>query len=104
MSVRSIDNFDDRKEICIQLQHMAEVDRIKFLNWAIGLAPINLAATGNKPLKVVQGTKQENPFPWGSVEQVYFDLMIGFQQYKVPVDVVLNELEKRAANKRLALS
>ena len=102
MQLKSIDNLDDRKQIVIQLDHMETEDRLAFLKWAIDLAPINIAATtGKKPLRVVKGDGRENPFPWGSSEQVYFDLMIGIHQHGVPVDVVLNELEKRAANKRL---
>ena len=101
--LRNIDNFDDRREIVIQLGHMSKSQRIEFLNWAIDLAPINLGAPKGtpKPLRVTsEGT---NPFPWGSAEQAYFDLMTAFHQHAVPVDIVLAELEKRAALKKLVL-
>lgn len=100
-SVRSIDNLDDRKQIVIQLDKLTEPQRISFLKWAIDLAPINVAAKGEKPLKVVRGTpgSLESPFPFGSSNQVYFDLMMAIQQHNVPIDIVLNELEQRARKK-----
>lgn len=102
-SVRKIDNLDDRKQIVIQLDHLNEVQRLSFLNWAIQQAPVNRRSNGKNPIKVVQGKpgSHESPFPWGSSEQCYFDLMLGIQQHAVPVDLVLNELERRASKKLL---
>lgn len=105
-SVRKIDNFDDRKQIVIQLDHLTVEQRIKFLRWAIAQAPINKRAPAGsiQPLRVVRGTagSKESPFPWGSSEQCYFDLMMAIQQHAVPVDIVLAELEQLARKKRLA--
>lgn len=96
-SVRPIDNLDDRKQIRIALERMTSGGRIAFLNWALTLAPINLASGGKNPLRATsEGDKGVVPFPWGSVEQVYFDLMTAIQQYNVPIDLVLRGLEFQA--------
>jgi hypothetical protein len=103
-SVRKIDNFDDRKEIVIQLGHLTSEQRINYLKWAIDQAPINKRQPTRKPLRVVVGTpgSKESPFPWGSAEQCYFDLMMAIQQHAVPIDIVLAELERRASKKLVA--
>ena len=104
-SVRKIDNLDDRKQIVVQLDHLDELQRLSYLKWAIEQAPVNKASNGRNPVKVVQGTPggRESPFPWGSSEQCYFDLMLGIQQHAVPIDLVLTELERRASRKRLSI-
>lgn len=103
MTVKTIDNRDDRKQIVILLNHLTEQQRIAFLMWAVSLAPINIASGGKNPLKVVKSTpgKTENPFQFGSAEQVYFDLMMGVTQYAIPIDIVAAELEKRASSRRI---
>lgn len=103
-SVRKLDNLDDRREIVVQLNHLTEQQRIAYLRWAVDQAPINQKDPGQKPLKVVVSTKdaRESPFPWGSAEQCYFDLMMAIQQHGVPVDIVLAELERRASKKLVA--
>lgn len=99
-SVRSLDNFDDRREIVIQLEKLTSEQRLGFLQWALNQAPINKNSGGKNPLRAVNDPAG-NPFPWGSPEQCYFDLMIGIQQHNVPVAIVLPELERRAALKRI---
>lgn len=102
-SVRTIDNLDDRKQIVIQLDHLTAEKRIAFLKWAVNQAPINKNSNGLNPIKVVNDSvarrlgQVPRPFPWGSSEQVYFDLMTAIQQHAVPIDIVLGELERRAA-------
>jgi len=104
-SVRKIDNRDDRKEIRIALEKLSPEGRIKFLKWSLTLAPINIGSRGQNPLKATpHGDKGVNPFPWGSVEQVYFDLMMAMQQFAVPPDLVVKELEVRASKAFLSLS
>ena len=104
-STKTIDNRDDRKEIRIALEKMQPEARIKFLKWALALAPINLGSRGQNPLRATdRSDNRTNPFPWGSVEQVYFDLMMAISQYAVPSDVVVIELERRAAKKLVGLS
>lgn len=99
-SVRKIDNLDDRKQICIQLQKLSPEQRTQYLKWAVSMAPINIANKGKPQVTVTKdGGRLANPFPFGSVEQTYFDLMIAIQQFAVPVDVVLIELEKRASQR-----
>lgn len=103
-SVRPIDNLDDRKQIRIALERMNSQQRLQFLNWALTLAPINIASGGKNPLRATaEGDKGVAQFPWGSVEQVYFDLMMAIQQYNVPIDLVMSGLEARARQMRVGL-
>ena len=104
-SVRKIDNRDDRKEIRVILEKLQPEARIKWLKWCLTLAPINIGSNGRNPLRATpEGDKGVNPFPWGSVEQVYFDFMLAVQQFAVPIDVTLIELENRAAKMLIGLS
>ena len=95
MSLQQIDNLDDRREIHRLLMLLSPLARTTFLHWC--------ATTTNKAIMV-----RHNP-PWLLVRienqteeaaESYWDLMMMISQYGLDPDVVLPELERRAAQAR----
>lgn len=93
--IKAIDNLDDRKQIKILLDKLTEKQRLAWLNQSLALSPANISNPGSvraTPNGKV-GRYETMQFPWGSVEQVYFDFASAVTGFGLPMDLCLRNLE-----------
>lgn len=89
-ALEAIDNVDDRRELFYLFQRLQPWERVRFLFWAAGLAngPYRSLRPNGDIVKVVVTNRTGEP------AESYIDLCCLIAQWRVPRDVVLQELEK----------
>jgi len=93
--IGQIDNLDDRKQIKILLDNLTDTQRLAWLQQCLNLSPVNIANPGSVTVSRTGkiGKYDTNQFPWGSVEQVYFDFASAVTGFGVPIHDCLKNLE-----------
>jgi hypothetical protein len=95
--LQSLDNRDDRKQIWICLQFLTDAERLDFLLWCRDQTNERIRLRHNPPWTFV---KVENT-TCGHLAETYTDLALMCSEFELDQSVVLRELERRAAMKRV---
>lgn len=93
LNLKPIDNLDDRREIFHLMSKLDPESRVRFLEWCRDKTNDAIKLRHNPPWTLVVIEMST-----GEVSEAYYDLMLLISQFGLKLDVVLPELEKRAAN------